>query len=143
MQLINLDKQSSPRECPTEGRGRMVVVVVVVVVKMSSSGSGSGGDIIFGLLGRGARVQGSCTARDGCSFQGTQSDGGQRIVNMAVGKREGKGRGGGLVEGIKGGRAVKDKGGQMIYMQNKSQSMSRRRRREAEEEKQQMRDEDQ
>jgi hypothetical protein len=30
--------------------------------------------------------------------------------------REGKGE----VEGIKGGRAVKDKGGQMIYMQNKS-----------------------
>lgn len=30
--------------------------------------------------------------------------------------REGKGE----VEGIKGGRAVKDKGGQMIYMQNQS-----------------------
>lgn len=52
---------------------------------------------------------------------GKQSDGGQRIVNMAVGGRgKGKGRG---VEGMKGGRAVKDKGGQMIYMQNKSQKL--------------------
>jgi hypothetical protein len=43
--------------------------------------------------GEGGKSPGKLHSQGWMQFQGKQSDGGQRIVNMAVGKWEGKGRG--------------------------------------------------